>query len=325
MAKKINVGITCVGSVIGQGVIKSIQQCDLMDKVNMVGFEYFEGTAGSYWIEKTYLMPDIINPKVSEEEYIEVLLQHIREEELELLFVGIGFELPMMAKNKDRIFKETGCTVIVSSEELIKTAVDKYLTYEFLKEKNLYYPETWLSKEIDGVQYPAVLKPRTGTGSKGVFIVHSRDELESKIGEVKNPMIQENVGTKDDEYTCGVIFFDNQLLSSICLRRYLKNGNTDVAYHAEDTPEQVKTYVADIAQAIQPFGPLNFQLRVGEDGIPKMFEINARLSGTTSMRPLFGINETELIIKYLMKMPLPTFKERYGKVLRYPENIFIES
>lgn len=321
---KIKIGITCVGSLIGQGIIKSIKHSDLAEIVELIGFEYFEGTPGSYWVISTHIMPDILKENISEEEYTDKLITHINKEGIMLLFIGIGFELPMMARFRKHIEAKTGCTVIVSSPEVIETAMDKYNTYLFLKDNNLPCPATWLPEEIDKVEYPAIMKPRTGTGSKGVSIIRNREELEKRLLEVKNPMIQENIGTKDVEYTCGILFLDNEVRTKICLRRYLKNGNTNIAYNSPDTPEAIHSYVADIAKKLQPFGPCNFQLRLNESNEPRLFEINARFSGTTSMKPLFGINEVEYIIKHLLDMDLPVFNERYGRIVRYLEDIFEE-
>ena len=76
--EKIVVGITCVGSLISQGIIKSIKNCDLVDKIYLIGFEYFPETIGSYWIDETYLMPDILKSKDYCEDYIIALMKNIK-------------------------------------------------------------------------------------------------------------------------------------------------------------------------------------------------------------------------------------------------------
>jgi len=321
---KINIGITAADSIVGHGIIKSLKKSDLRDRIRITAFEYFEGTVASYWTDKTHLMPDILRKDITRSEYIEKLISHIRDEEIRILFVAIGFELEMMAAHRDLIKKETGCEVIVSSPEVIRIAEDKYETFKFLRDNNLSYPATWLPEEIGNVAYPAIIKPRTGTGSKGVYLVNSGKELESRIPEVKNPVIQENIGTKDDEYTCGILYLDNEVKSFICLKRYLKFGNTVSAFHSKMHSEAIRPYVNGIAQALRPYGPCNFQLRLDSSGVPKLFEINARFSGTTSMRPYFGINESEYVVKHILGMKPPELKLKYGKVLRYQEDLFIQ-
>ena len=101
------------------------------------------------WIDKTYLMPDILKEGITQEDYLTQLEQYLSKHEIQVLFVGIGFELPMFAKTKERILKNTGCTVVVSSEDIISMSRDKYKTYEFLKANGLNYPETWTDDEIE--------------------------------------------------------------------------------------------------------------------------------------------------------------------------------
>jgi len=321
---KINIGITAADSIVGHGIIKSLKKSDLKDKIRITAFEYFEGTVASYWVDKTYLMPDILNKGVSRESYIEKLILAIDSEGIKILFVAIGFELEMMAENRDRIRSETGCEVIVSSPEVIRIAEDKYETYRFLKSNGFSSPCSWLPDEVDQIVYPAIIKPRIGTGSKGVSIVQTRDELLKKILELKNPLIQENIGTLDDEYTCGVIYLDNEVKSFICLRRYLKFGNTNSAYHSKNAPVCIRPYIESISHALKPYGPCNFQLRIDSQGNPKLLEINARFSGTTSMRPYFGINESEIMLKHILGMETFSSELKYGKVLRYQEDLFVE-
>ena len=321
---KINIGITAADSIVGHGIIKSLRKSDLKDKIRITAFEYFEGTVASYWADKTYLMPDILRKDVTCSGYIGKLISYIRDEEIKILFVAIGFELEMMSANRELIKKETGCEVIVRSPEVKRISEDKYETFKFLRDNKLACPSTWLPEEIGNVIYPAIIKPRTGTGSKGVYLVNSRKELEARIPEVKNPVIQENIGTKDDEYTCGILFLDNEVKSFICLKRYLKFGNTISAFHSKMHSELIRPYVNGIAQALRPYGPCNFQLRLDSSGAPRLFEINARFSGTTSMRPYFGLNESEFIVKHILGMEIPEVKLKYGKVLRYQEDLFIQ-
>ncbi len=96
---KTPIGITCVDSLVGQGIIRSIRKSDLADRVDITGFEYFKDTLGAHWVDRTYIMPDILKRGVKQNSYIEKLIAHIKAHGIKLLFVGIGFELEMMAGN----------------------------------------------------------------------------------------------------------------------------------------------------------------------------------------------------------------------------------
>ena len=318
---KYKVGITGTGSLIGQGVIKSILNSQYVDNYCLVGFDYFENTVGSFWCHSNHILPDLLKKEITEEDWLIVLIEKIKQEELDILFVGVDFELPVLARERKAIEDITGCKVMVSSEGVIRIGNDKYLTYKFLKENNLNYPLTFLPNEINikNLNFPVIVKPRVGARSVGVYKVNNVEELQNKIAEVNEPVIQELVGNDDTEYTCGIIAFGDELKAEIPLRRSLKNGNTHISEYHHSFSEKIHSYVKKISEKLKPYGSCNLQLRLDEDGEPKLFEINPRHSGTTYMRSLFGYNEVIYILKYVLENETIEFSLRDGKAIRYYE------
>ena len=46
-------GVTGTGSLIGQSIIKSILKSNLLkNKIDIIGFDYFKETVGSFWCKK---------------------------------------------------------------------------------------------------------------------------------------------------------------------------------------------------------------------------------------------------------------------------------
>ncbi len=322
---KTKVGITGTGSVVGQAIIKSALNSRLAGNIELVGFDYFNETVGSYWVAKQFILPDFLKKEVKAEAWLEKIIEHIGSEEIKLLFVGIDFELKLFARYREVIESQTQCKVLVSGPNVIKTADDKYLTYKFLKENNLYYLDTFLPNELsgDGINFPCVLKPRCGWGGRGVFVVRDMAELREKLSEIDEPIIQTLAGITEDEYTCGVIYVDGKVEEAIALRRDLKNGDTIAASFSENTPRIIYDYVYEISSKLKPFGVCNYQLRLDKEGIPRVFEINARHSGTTYIRSLFGFNEVEYLMAYFLGFEVKKFKLREGIVKRYYDEMFI--
>lgn len=327
MTEKINIAVTGTGSLIGQAVIKSVQRSDLKDKIDFIGLDYFENTVGSFWCSHNYLLPDILKPSVDEKQWLNVLVSTLRLHHVKLLFVGVDFELPILAKHKDDIEKQTGAIVMVCPEDVISIADDKYLTFEFLKKHQLSHPKSYLPSDLNYSEliYPLIVKPRKGARSVGVSKVSNEDELIKAIRGVKNPIIQECVGSDETEFTCGVIFLKGQLKKTIVLRRVLKAGNTYISHFRNDFPESITTYLEEVAQHLKPFGACNFQLRLDEKGTPKIFEINARHSGTTYIRSLFGFKEVEYIIRSQLNQEEIEFDIKEGTVVRYYDEFFVKA
>jgi len=325
MKDKINIAVTGIGSLIGQAVIKSIQRSDLNDKINIIGFDYFTDTVGSFWIEEKYMLPDILKPGVTHREWLDAIVKVIIERDIKLLFVGVDFELPIFANHKEEIERETGAVVLVSSPEVVEIADDKFLTYEFLKNHGLFHPQSYLPEELDydKLNYPVIIKPRKGARSVGVHKVKDKNHLLNVIDEVRSPVIQECVGNDTDEFTCGTIYLNNELKKIIVLRRSLKEGNTFISHYMNDFPEIITTYLKEVTECLKPFGACNFQLRLDENGLPKIFEINSRHSGTTYIRSLFGYKEIEYIINLLLFDKEIEFDLNEGTVVRYYDEFFI--
>lgn len=223
---------------------------------------------------------------------------------------------------------KTNCIVVVSDSNTINIGDDKFLTYRFLRDNQLFYPKTFAKNEIKNalteLSFPMIVKPKNGYRSVNVFIVKSKDELKEKINLVNDPIIQEFIGDKNSEYTCGTICFNHEVKHSIVLRRDLKEGNTSTTYLDDNIPSNISTYITKVSSVLGQFGVCNFQLRIDKDGNPKIFEINSRHSGTTYIRSLYGYNEIEYILEYLLNNKEIEFTVKKGTVKRYFEEFLID-
>jgi len=324
----ITIGITGTGSLVGQAIIKSIKQSSFKNS-RLVGMDYFEETIGSHWVDENYLLPDILKETNLHEKWVSDIIDIITKEKIQVVFIGVDFELILFANYKKRIEETTQCIVVVSSKECIQIADDKYLTYQFLKNNNFFYPKSFLSDEFEEaintkkIDFPAILKPRNGYRSRDVYVIQNKEQLFDKAKAIHEPVLQEMIGNTHTEYTCGVIVLGG-VRKSIVLRRDLKDGNTSVAYFQKNYPEIITKYLMDVSKKLDIFGVCNFQLRLDNEGIPKIFEINSRHSGTTYMRTLFGFNEIEFILEYLINGNEIDFDLREGTVKRYFEEMYIE-
>jgi carbamoyl-phosphate synthase large subunit len=319
----IRILVTGVGSLLGQGILKSIQDSSL--DCNVTGADYFPSAVGLYWVDKGYILPDILKPEIKDSEWIDALINVINQEEIDIVFPGLDFEIPILAKNKSAIEKETGAILLVSSKEVVKIGDDKWETVNYLKNNGFNYPNSSLENTVESFiqsnPFPLIVKPRFGHTSENVFLVKNKKELNAAVKTCDKPIIQEYIQDSEKEYTCGATYIDHEIITLISLRRTLKDGNTQRAF-CEKTAE-IDEYIRKLTLSLKPYGPLNFQLRVTERG-PVVFEINPRFSGTTPIRALFGVNEVEAVIRKLTGLKFKSaYTEKEGVVIRYFENQYI--
>lgn len=305
--------VTGAGALLGQGIIRAIQASSL--RATTVSVDPSPYAPGLYWTDSAHLVPLASDP-----DYLQRIREIIAFERPDVLLVGTDVELPIFARHRLEL-EELGLHVLVSSEQVVATANDKWLTAEFLRGQGLPHPQSCLAGGedalIDAVGFPLVVKPRVGARSVGMQVVRSRDELSTALrAATSDVVIQQHVGAADSEFTAGVIYFAGEPTLSIVMRRDLRDGNTTRAF-LEEYPE-FNEQVRALAHQLKPYGPVNFQFRVSGSSAC-VFEINARFSGTTPLRAQAGFNEVELCVRHVLEgTSLAAPAVRYGTVfLRY--------
>jgi len=269
-------------------------------------------------------------PLATSPDYLSTLMTVCRQLGVQVLFHGCEPELQIFAANRELIQNE-GIFLPINDSSLIQLCMNKVALNERLDSLGFPGPRYTRINSIADLQkidwFPVVVKPHVGSGgSANVFIAQDINELEALamylgLGElVDGFMVQEYVGTPDQEYTVGVLHdLQGRYVNSIALRRHLSSGlsvRTKVINRTK-RPElgkmlvissgvsqgdigrftEVTTQCQEIAERLGSKGPLNIQCRL-VNGQVKVFEINPRYSGTTSLRAMVGFNEPDILITH---------------------------
>lgn len=290
----------------------------------------------------------IVMPRATDPFYIDAVLSVCKKFGAQAVFHGCEPELIVLNDNRS-IFCDEQLLLPLNCSKVIKTCMDKSLTGAFLAGAGFSPPLSFDFESSDTIElvqsYPVIVKPaRGGGGSRNTFIAQSRDELYllAQLLDVANEdyLIQEYVGTHEDEFTVGVLHsLNGEFIGSIAIRRLINSAlNTRFSVRNKtdrhdlgewlvvssgvsqgevgDFPE-VREQCESIASALGSRGPLNIQGRF-VDGKMIVFEINPRFSGTTSLRALMGFNEPDLLLRHhLLGEPLmvgPSYRK--GMIIR---------
>jgi carbamoyl-phosphate synthase large subunit len=126
----------------------------------------------------------IVVPGVYSSEYVNVILDICRKEQVHALLSLNDLELPILASEIKR-FKEIGVNLIVSNEKVIETCFDKYKTIHFCEQQQIDYPKSFLTLNHARdafrraiLKFPVVVKPRWGSASIGIEFPGTMEELE---------------------------------------------------------------------------------------------------------------------------------------------------
>lgn len=278
--------------MLGQGVIRCLMESALRPQI--VAADPSPLAPGLYWTKHRHLIPLAKDPA-----YPGTIERLLETERPDVVLIGTDVELAIFAAKRHEWESRFSTKIVVSSPDVIGIADDKYLTFEFLRSKGFHVPDSVLAGHedelVDRVGFPVIVKPRIGARSIGVTLCKDLAQLRRALSDGHNLVIQECVGTDDDEYTAGTLVFEGRCEASIVMRRDLRDGNTHRAYVADY--RELDVQVRRWAEMLGAYGPANFQFRVDREGRPKVFEINARFSGTTPFRMRAGMNEVDMVLR----------------------------
>ena len=290
----------------------------------------------------------VILPLASAPEYLDVVFSVCGRLGVRGVYPGSEPELLALSSARAR-FAAQGIVLFANSPPVIATGLDKAATAAFLDGNGYLSPRSMVvttPAELEAVPFlPAILKPNTGGGgSANVFVAQTPGELRLfgtyLLENGVRCLVQEYLGTAADEYTVGVLSdLDGMFVNSIAVRRNIlaafsnrfrvpnRTGNPGfgdqlVVSNGISQGEiggfpEVTGACERIAQALDSRGPLNIQCRL-VDGAVRIFEINPRFSGTTSLRALVGFNEPDLLYRRHVEGEtlIPRFGYRSGHIAR---------
>ncbi len=318
MQSKKNKGTILVSGasgIVGYGILRSLRNSGY----RLIGTTIYEISPADCFSD-VVLRP----PKTVDENYITWLIETINEYSIDMIIPGIEDDMSVWNKNRS-VIEKTGTFVMLNDSFLVELCLDKWFFFEKLKSCKLpCVIETSLDCTYEKYARPFILKPRCGFGSKGIVKIDSEDEFEKYRGKIgPELMMQEYVGTEDEEYTMSAFFdVENKLQAYIIMKRKLsKLGFTEFAEVVE-IPELVKI-ICEISDVLKPIGPTNFQFRKHNNEW-KILEINPRISSSTSIRTKMGYNECQMCVDYFLEhKSIEQPHIRKGKAYRYTEDYII--
>lgn len=154
-------------------------------------------------------------PKVTDPEYISVLLSLCINHNVGMVIPTIDTELLILSENKER-FYERGISVIVSDPSFIKLCRDKRNTANFFQKLDIRVP-----KSIDKHHpiFPLFAKPYDGSLSKDLFIVKTTDELTPEILHHPKLIFMEYIDKAEyKEFTVDMYYGKDHYIKSIVPR-----------------------------------------------------------------------------------------------------------
>lgn len=302
-------------------------------------------TAGFIVTGKKYVVP-----KVRDSKYIDAILEICQNEKITTIIPQYTDELIPMSENIER-FKGLGIKVLVTEDtEKLQTANSKYELYKFFNDK-AYIPKYTLVSAVDSIKaaaltlgYPNVpvcIKPVNSEGGKGFRII-----TEEKINIFNEPAGSVKINL--ESYTNQLRTLDK--IPELLVTEYLpgkeysvdcvcKNGTTYLCIPRQrietsmgvasvsliEKKDELIEYSKEIISALNLSYNINIQFKYTKSGMPKLIEINPRVSGSLVANLGAGINMLEESLRLAYGMPVKNVNIKWGtKMLRHWSQIFMQ-
>lgn len=320
----LNVLVLAVGSPLGQSIVKALQTSRLPLEIHVADIS--DLAAGLYFPG----VSPVILPPAKEPTYLEQLSTYIREHYIRAVFPVIAPEHELFAKHADH-FHRAGVEILSCSPDVYRLCNDKYESMIYLRKMGVDAPDTSLCRDNDEVEkflsrnaFPIFIKPRSGASSADIFKVRNRDQLFGILRAFPRDyyVIQAFLDDPRD-FTAGVyVSRDRSFQSTLLIERELKFGLSYRGTIFED--EGLSAYCLKVAEAISSYYSINVQFKIlGER--PYAYEINPRLSSTTSVRAHFGFNEPDMILHEILgQLGAYNLIKRCGRFTRYWQEHYLE-
>jgi carbamoyl-phosphate synthase large subunit len=319
-----NVLVLAVGAPLGQSIIKALQASRLSLCIHAADIS--DLAAGLYLPGvRSVLLPPVRDPF-----YFERLIAYIQEHEIQAIFPVIAPEHEFFARHAD-YFCNVGIKILSCTPEVYRLCNDKYESMMHLRSMGIDAPDTALCHNNDVVDlflarnsFPVFVKPRSGASSADIFKVGNRDQLFGILRAFpSNYFIIQAFLDDPRDFTAGVyVSHDRSFRSTLLIERELRFG---LSYRGTVFEDQgLSDYCLKIAGAISSSYSINVQFKIVE-GRPYAYEINPRLSSTTSVRAHFGFNEPDMILHEIQgRLNSYHLTKRCGRFTRYWEEHYLE-
>ena len=208
-------------------------------------------------------------PRADDPGYIPFLTELVEAHHVSAVIPLTDLDLEVLARSDLPAF--------VPEAEVCRATFDKYLAHQLLESHGLPSPPTWLPGE-QAHGYPAVVKPRQGSGSRSIHPCADEREAEFFAGYVKEPVMVQRF-MDGPEFSVDLLCNrDGVCLNAIPRTMLESRGGESIKGAAIADPELIDLGRA-VAEALPLRGPATVQMfRDSELGL-RVTDINARFGG----------------------------------------------
>ena len=236
--------------------------------------------------------------------YVDALCEAMRASEARVLLPCFE-DVELVIRHRDRL--PEGTLVALPGLEDWAVAEDKFDYLERVAAAGCPVPETWrvesreqLGELASELEFPVVVKVRMGNGARGVEIVERAEDLERaffgivdtyKLPDHRWPIVQQ--GLRGKKYKLDGVFDQGRCVGTGTYRilRCKGAGRFGTStFRVTDEFAELTEYCIRAFEALNWHGMFNTDWICDDEGVPRLIDINGRLSGGVAVPTLAGMD-----------------------------------
>ncbi len=278
------------------------------------------------WAAGLYLVPPearTLLPAGAAPDFVDTLLTRCTTLEVDVVLPTVDAELRPLAHARDK-FTAAGVSLLLAEAEALEIILDK-LTLATHCAGVVRIPRTELfgpAVDPGSWTYPVIVKPRTGSGSRGIHIVGSAGELAAME---RSPGLIVQDFLPGEEYSVDVLAdINGHVVASVPRVRARVDSGVSVGGRTVHDPE-IEYFGRAVARATGVTFVANVQCKRDRDGRPALLEVNPRIPGTLGLTIAAGVDMPRLALHALLGQQLPAHLDfRELAVVRFLDECFID-
>ncbi|MFZ3170022.1 MAG: ATP-grasp domain-containing protein [Candidatus Methanoperedens sp.] len=268
-------------------------------------------------------------PDKQPELFIKSILDLVKKKKYEAIIPVRDDATLLLSKYKD-LFSDF-VKIPVADYETLCIGRDKSQTIKLALENNVPCPKTYFPENPndllllrDELEFPLVIKPYTSSGSRGIKVVNSFEELlieyNNVVSEFGPVMVQEFI-PYNGAYGVSMLFNKGEpraIFTHKRLRQYPESGGPSTLRESVRYPE-IEEYSARLLKKINWHGVAMVEFRIdARNNEPKLMEINPRFWGSLELAVVSGVDFPYLLYQMAINGDVEPINDyKIGKKVRW--------
>lgn len=262
-------------------------------------------------------------PRGDSPEFADALVGLCRRLAIDVLVPTVDTELlPLVARTEE--LRAGGTELLAADERTLSTCLDKWALFQACTGTAVPVPDTVVvddALDADAWTWPCIVKPRRGSGSRGVELLDGPADL-ARVARDGSMLLQQLL--PGAEHSLDVLAYRDGRIAAVVPRSRLKVDSGIAVTGCTVADPALIELGRLVAEAIGLTTVANVQVKEDADGRPRLLEVNPRLPGSMPLTIAAGVNMPALALADVLGRAVPDHVEfRELAMVRHWQETFL--